>query len=92
MPRTHLPNITIAAFCFAVAVTLPWTSQAVAQSLGLVIDHFQDVRLDDENRVIPMARLATANMAPAMPPPQSTPEPEQTTAHVSTEIVLKPAP
>jgi uncharacterized protein YggE len=66
-------------------------AEAAAKALGLAVDHFQDIRLDDENRVMPMARLATPNMAPAVVPPQSTPEPEQIVAHVASDVVLKPA-
>lgn len=66
-------------------------ADAAAKALGLAVDHFQDTRLDDDNRVMPMARLATANMALAMAPPQSTPELEQIIAQVTAEVVLKPA-
>ena len=61
-----------------------------AAALGLRVDHFQDVRLDDtpvfQPRPGPMMMMA----ARMPPPPQATASPEDVTADVSADVLLRP--
>ena len=63
---------------------------AVAATLGLHIDHLQDVRLNgpvfQPRLPVPMQAMA----ARAAPPPQATAAPEEVTADVSADVVLRP--
>ena len=63
---------------------------SAAATLGLKIDHLQDVRLDaaEFQPRRPMGMMAMA--ARAMPPPQATAAPEDVTADVSADVVLRP--
>jgi uncharacterized protein len=64
--------------------------KAAAATLGLQVDHVQDVRLDGPNDQprppFPMMAMAGG----AMPAPQATAAPEEVTAEVSADYVLKP--
>jgi uncharacterized protein len=64
---------------------------SAAATLGLKIDHLQDVRLNgpayQPRPPMPMQAMM-ARAAP--PPPQATAEPEDVTAEVSAEVVLRP--
>jgi uncharacterized protein YggE len=62
--------------------------KAAAATLGLQVDHVQDVRLDGPNDQPrpPFPMMA----AGAMPAPQATAAPEEVTAEVSADYVLKP--
>ena len=65
---------------------------SAAATLGLKVDHLQDVRLDapDFQSRRPLGMMAMA--ARTMPPPQATAAPEDVTADVSADVVLKPPP
>jgi uncharacterized protein YggE len=65
-------------------------AKSVAATLGLQVDHVQEVRLDgpvyQPRRPSPVMAMA----ARAMPAPQATASPEEVTADVSADYVLKP--
>ncbi|HEY0185310.1 MAG TPA: SIMPL domain-containing protein [Rhodopila sp.] len=64
---------------------------AAADSFGLHVDHWQEVRLDGPmlrpRLAMPMQAMAAARAAP---PPQATAAPEDVTAEVSADVVLRP--
>jgi uncharacterized protein YggE len=64
--------------------------KAAAATLGLQVDHVQEVRLDGPNDRPrpPFPMMAMAGRA--MPAPQATAAPEEVTAEVSADYVLKP--
>ena len=61
-----------------------------ARALGMEVDRYQSVSLNDALVMAPMARAGTAGatsiMAP-MPPPNATPEGQDVIASVSAEVV-----
>lgn len=63
---------------------------SAAATLGLQVDHLQDVRLD-ASVLQPRRMLAMATAAVRFaPPPQATAAPEDVTASVSADVVLRP--
>ncbi len=74
--------------------TLRAEAMDAAAALGMEIDRFQSVRLDEGSRPIPMsARMNAASaMAGPMSPPRATREQQDITAAVSADVVLHPAP
>ena len=63
---------------------------AAAATLGLHVDHLQDVRLNGM-AIQPRRPLSMSPMAVrAAPPPQATATPEDVTAEVSADVVLRP--
>ena len=65
-----------------------------AAALGLQVDRFGSVRLNEEARPFPLVRAAmkmTVAMAAAMPPPNATAEQQDVTATVSADVVLRMA-
>ena len=69
---------------------LQMRAAAAAATLGLQIDHLQDVRLDGP--IFQPRRLLSlsASAIRAAPPPQATAAPEEVTAEVSADVVLRP--
>ena len=69
---------------------LQMRAAAAAATLGLHIDHLQDVRLNDPvfqpRRPLAMSAVAVR----AAPPPQATATPEEVTAEVSADVMLRP--
>ncbi len=63
---------------------------SAAATLGLHVDHLQDVRLDEASfqprRGVPM--MAVSRMS--SPPPQASAAPEEVTAQVSADVLLRP--
>ncbi|MBV9784661.1 MAG: SIMPL domain-containing protein [Acidisphaera sp.] len=62
---------------------------SAAAALGLHIDHLQDVRLDGPVYQ-PRPMMAMARAASPAPAPQATAAPEDVTANVSADLVLRP--
>ncbi len=67
-----------------------------ARALGMEVDRFQSVSLNNAPGAMPMARAETAGAAPMvapMPPPNATPKSQDVIVFVSAEVVLTmPAP
>jgi uncharacterized protein YggE len=65
-------------------------ASSAAATLGLHVDHLQDVRLDDTSlqprRAVPM--MAMSRMS--SPPPQASAAPEEVAAQVSADVLLHP--
>ena len=62
-----------------------------ARALGMEVDRFQSVSLDNAPGVTTMARAETGGAAPMlapMPPPNATPESQNVIASVSADVVL----
>jgi uncharacterized protein YggE len=63
---------------------------STATTLGLHVDHLQDVRLDEAlfqpRHAVPM--MAMSRMS--APPPQASAAPEEVTAQVSADVLLRP--
>jgi uncharacterized protein len=62
-------------------------ADAVATTLGLHVDHAADIRLDNP---VFQPRAAFSMAARAAPPPQATAGPEDVTATVSADVMLRP--
>ena len=60
---------------------------AVAATLGLHVDHLQDVRL--EETFFRAASMKAANL-PMPPPPEASAAPEEVTAQASADVLLRP--
>jgi len=71
--------------------SLQTRAAAAAATLGLHVDHLQDVRLNDTALQPRLAAIPMQAMAARMAqPPQATAVPEEVTAEVSAEVVLRP--
>jgi uncharacterized protein len=69
---------------------LQMRAAAAATALGLQIDHLQDVRLEGLVSQPRRPPSISAMAVRAAPPPQATAVPEEVTAEVSADVVLRP--
>jgi uncharacterized protein YggE len=86
------PTLRRKAYAEATTIALKALQEqatAAATALGLHVDHLKDVRLQPQGLrpIRPMMAMAARASAPA---PQATAAPEDVTAEVSAEVVLRP--
>lgn len=65
----------------------------VTATLGMAVDYYQFIRLDGRSGVFPLPGVrmnAAVAMAPAMPPPNATPDQQNITAEASADVLLRP--